>query len=76
MYKISKPRVGAERIEARTNEDPRIETLFIAFLEPHHRLISVAERDIDHGNLRGVRIAWIRPFLQIIQQLYSVVPTT
>jgi hypothetical protein len=48
------PRVGAERIETRPQEDAWVEPFVVSLLEPGHRLIPVAERCVDHGNLRGI----------------------
>jgi hypothetical protein len=46
-------RVGAERIEARPQQDARVKSLFVGFFEPIHRLIRISQRCIDHGNLRA-----------------------
>jgi hypothetical protein len=41
--KLLEPRIGAEGIEARPQEDTRIKSFFIAFFEPSHRLILIAQ---------------------------------
>lgn len=65
MRRTSSWNRGAEGIEARSQEDTRIKSFFIAFFEPGHRLNLIAESCIDHGNLRAMRIAWVRALLQI-----------
>ena len=50
-YKLLESRIGAEGIEARSQEDTRIKSLFIAFFEPIHGLIHIPKSRIDHGNL-------------------------
>jgi hypothetical protein len=50
-YKLLEPRIGAQGIEARSQEDARIKSFFIAFFEPAHRLRLIVEGCIDHGNL-------------------------
>lgn len=67
-FKILESPVGTERIEPGPQEDARVESLFVTRLEPCHRLIVVAKRRIDHGNLRSIRIAGTRARLQIAQQ--------
>ncbi len=54
-----KPLVGAQRIEARPHQDARVKSLFVAFFEPIHGLVRIAERYIDHGNLRSIRIIMV-----------------
>ena len=68
-HKLLEPRIGAEGIEARSQEDTRIKSFFKAFFEPNHCLGLITESCIDHGNFRGMRIAGARAFLQISQQL-------
>src|SRR5690349_10667053 len=65
-------RITAQRIKTRPQEDAGVETLFIALLQPRHRLIVVAERRIDDGNLRGIRVG-PRALLQIVQKVYRFV---
>src|SRR6267142_6163859 len=64
LFKVPESRVGAERIETRPQEDAGVESLFVALLEPGYRLIVVAERCIDDGNLRRIRIGRARALLQ------------
>jgi len=51
-HKVLKARVGAEGIEARTQEDNWIKSIFKAFFEPIHGLVRITESCIDHSNLR------------------------
>src|SRR5258708_19438938 len=73
-HKLLEPRIGAEGIEARSQEDTRIKSFFIAFFEPSHCLVLITESCIDHGNFRGMRIAGARALLQIAQQLFPFPP--
>ena len=50
-YKLLESRIGAEGIEARTQEDTWIKSFFKAFFEPIHGLVRITESRIDHGNL-------------------------
>jgi hypothetical protein len=67
--KLLEPRFGAEGIEARSQEDARIESFLIAFFEPNHRLILIAESCVDHGNLRGMRIIGVRTLFRFPSSL-------
>ena len=40
-HEILETRVRSERIEAWSDQDARVEPLFVAFLEPTHRLIRI-----------------------------------
>jgi hypothetical protein len=68
-FEILESRIGAERIETRPQEDAGVESLVIALFEPRHGLIVVTERRVDDGNLRGIRRAALRAFLQIFEKL-------
>ena len=70
---IPKARIRAERIESRPNQDARIEPLDIAFLEPRHRLIRIAERGVDDGDLRRVRLVRARALLQLAEERFGFV---
>jgi hypothetical protein len=52
--KVFKTRLRAERIEAGAHENPRAKPLRIAFLEPGHGLILLAQTYVDHGNLGSI----------------------
>src|SRR6476620_12085443 len=56
-HEILETRVRSERIEAWSDQDARVEPLFVAFLEPTHRLIRIPERRVDHGDFRSKRLA-------------------
>src|SRR6266566_3655449 len=71
---VLEPRIGAKRIEAWTQENSRVEALFIAFFKPSHRSTVIAESCIDGSNLRRIRIDGIRALLQITQQPQGFVP--
>jgi hypothetical protein len=58
-YKLLESRIGPEGIEARTQEDARIKSLFKTFFEPIHGLIHIPKSRIDHGNLRTVRVSGV-----------------
>jgi hypothetical protein len=64
---VLKAGVQAERIKARPQQDSGVKALLVAFFEPIHRLIAIAESCIDHGKLRGMRITKVRALLQIAQ---------
>ena len=74
MHKALKSGVGAERIEARSQQNTRIKSLCVAFFKPIHGLIHISERCIDHGNLRSIRMARIGALLQLVQQFYRFAP--
>jgi len=73
-HKVFKARVRAERIEARPQQDAWVQSLFVGCFEPIHGLISIPERCIDHGNLRGIRMTRVRALLQVAQQRYRFAP--
>ena len=74
MFEILKLSVGAKRIQARPQEDAGVESLFVALLEPHHRLLGVTERRIDDRDLCRIRITGPRAFLQVAENLLGFVP--
>src|SRR5690349_17259437 len=47
VFEVAESGIGAERIEAGPQQDAGVESLFIALVEPCHRLVVVAERRID-----------------------------
>src|ERR1700675_5095136 len=61
--KILKARIGAERIEARSRENPGVKTLLVTLFEPMDGLIRIAEGCIDHRDLRTVRVNRVRSLL-------------
>src|ERR1700747_239884 len=69
VHKVLKARVGAERIEARSQQDSWVKSLFVAFFEPIHGLIRISERCIGHGNLPSVRIARVGALLRSLSRL-------
>jgi hypothetical protein len=71
-HKSLEARVGAQWVKAGPQQDAWIKPLFITFFEPSRRLILVAEGGIDHGNLRGKRIARNRAPFKIVQQLRRI----
>ena len=66
-HKLLEPRFGAEGIEARSQEDTRIKSFFIAFFGPIYRLSSIPESCVDDGNLRSMRRNQAGILLQIVQ---------
>jgi hypothetical protein len=46
---VLEARVGAERIEARPQQDARLKSLLVPLFEPSHDLIRISERCVDHG---------------------------
>ena len=47
---ILKPGIGPQRIEGRPHEDGRVESRLIGLVQPYHRLVLIAEPEIDHGD--------------------------
>ena len=74
MHDVFKTRVRAERVEARAQQNAGVESLFVASLQPVHRLIFITESCIDYGNFGGIRIGRVRALLQISQQVHRFVP--
>jgi hypothetical protein len=56
VNKVFEPRIRAQWIEARPQQDAWVKSLFVGFFEPIHRLVTVPERRINRGNFRTVRI--------------------
>src|SRR6478672_13529094 len=69
VHHVEESWIGAQGVETRTQQDTRVEALVITSFEPGHGLSLVAERCIDHRDLRRIRIARIRALLQTCQQL-------
>ena len=53
-FKLLESPVGAKRIEAWSEQDAWVKSLFVTFFKPAHSLIRISERSIDYGNLRGI----------------------
>src|SRR5450432_1644295 len=67
-------RVRAERIKPWPQQHARIKSLFVAFFEPGHRLILIAQSRIYHGNFRAMRITRAGALLQIGKQFLCFGP--
>src|SRR5271155_1831908 len=50
-HEVLKAWVRAERIQAGPQQDAWVKSLFVPFLQPIHRVISVPKGCINHGNL-------------------------
>jgi hypothetical protein len=48
---ILEPRIGSQRIEAQSQQNTRIKSFFLAFLDPVHRLSLIVQGRVDYGNL-------------------------
>jgi hypothetical protein len=64
--------IGTEGIEARPPQDARIKSLFVAFFEPIHGLISIPESCIENSNLRGARISELGRFFRFFNSFIAL----
>ncbi len=57
--KILEARIGTQSIEGWANQDRRIKSLLIRFLQPRECLISLVKSHIDQGDVGGISVVLI-----------------
>ena len=71
MTEILESSVSPQRIEGRAQQDGRVESRFIGFVQPDHRLVIIAKPHIYQSDIGVDRGILIRPSLQILDDVFG-----
>jgi hypothetical protein len=64
--KLLESSVGPQRIEGRSQQNGRVESRFITLVQPDHRLVPIAQSNIDQGDVGFGRRVLLRLGLQVL----------
>src|ERR1700730_35304 len=59
--KLLESSVGLQRIEGRSQQNGRVESRFITLVQPDHRLVPIAQSNIDRAMLASAEGFWWPP---------------